>query len=109
MRSTTATSEEAMRLAKSSRRDKNVRKETMLAVTATVNQNRTAVASVQSNKAKVALSNASAVAIAIIRRCAAPHMGKRLGFDAPSASALCCHITVICAESGGQLLNWVKT
>ena len=71
-RNTTATSEEVTTLAKSSRRDRSATKETMAAVTATANQNRTAICSVQNNRTSVTPSSASALATAITRRVPAP-------------------------------------
>ena len=73
-RNTTATSEEVTTLAKSSRRDESVTKETMPAVTATENQNRTAIGSVQNNKMKAAPSSESALVTATTRRVPASGM-----------------------------------
>src|ERR1044071_684257 len=94
MRNTTATREEAIRLAKSSRRDRNVRKETMLAVTATVNQKRTAIGSVQNNKTSVTLSSASELETAITRRVPAPGIANA-SVSLPFSVQRRCHLTVI--------------
>src|SRR6516165_5043595 len=67
MRNTTATSEEASTLEKRSRRDRSVTKETIPADTATANQKRTAIGSVQNNKTKVTPSSARALTIAATR------------------------------------------
>ena len=94
-RNTTATSEEVTTLAKSSRRDVNVTRETVAAVTVMANQNRAAIGSVQTNKTSVAPSNANALATAITRRVLAP------GMVSASVVALIycrqrrCHLTVI--------------
>src|SRR5262249_43939088 len=101
MRNTTATSEEAITLAKSSRRDRSVMKETMPAVTATANQNRAAIGSVQSNKMDIVPRSTSALVTAITCRVPA------LGMANASCSPLFyvrrrCHLTVI-MRNGEQL------
>jgi hypothetical protein len=77
-RNTTATSEQASTLEKRSRLDRSVTKEAIPAVTATANQKRTAIGSVQNNKTKVTPSGASALAIAATRCVVAPGMGSPL-------------------------------
>src|SRR4029453_6206495 len=77
-RNTTATSEQASTLEKRSRRDRSVTKEAIPAVTATANQKRTAIGSVQNNKTKVTPSGASALAIAATRCVVAPGMASPL-------------------------------
>ena len=72
MRKTIATSDAAVTLAKSSRRDNAVRKKTMPAVTAVAKYNRTAIGSVRNRKMKVAASNASAQATGAIRAALSP-------------------------------------
>ena len=59
----------------------------MPAVTATANQNRTEIGSVQNNKASVALSSASALATAITRRVPASGM-ESASVSAPILSVL---------------------
>src|SRR5215468_9648978 len=78
MRNTTATSEEAITLAKSSRRDRSNTKEVIATVTATANQNRAALGSVQNNKIDIVLRSASAP-VAAIYRVPAPGMANASG------------------------------
>ena len=73
MRNTTATSDEAITLAKSSRRDRSDTKEVIATVTATANPNRAAIGSVQNNKIDIVLRGTSAPAAAIYR-VPAPYM-----------------------------------
>ena len=78
-RSTTATSEEVTTLAKSGRRDRSATKETMAAVTATANQNRTAICSVQNNRTSVTPEQRECARDSDNPPCARSRHGKRLG------------------------------
>ena len=73
MRNTTATSEEAITLAKSSRRDRSDTKEVIATVTATANPNRAAIGSVQNNKMDIVPRSTSALVAEIT--CLVPAAG----------------------------------
>src|SRR5262245_40401186 len=91
MRNTTATSEETITLAKSSRRDRSDTKEVIATVTATANPQRAAIGSVQNNRTRVTPSNASALAMAATRCVLATGMAS-LPAQAPDLER---HITVL--------------
>jgi len=79
MRNTIATSEEAITLAKSSRRDRSDTKEAIATVTATANPNRAAIGSVQNNNMDIVPRSTSALVAEITCLVPAAGMPKRLG------------------------------